>query len=209
METNRLIKEQSKAYGQKSSKSEQSENEDSEYRKASANSNTSAPGMNSSRNKHRFWIGIAALLTFCILLFFTGPVGNLENVRSNGIGKGIDAGKILATTDQSVELEPRDFEIQMKKNTTSSRMLIWDFAAEDGDYITVKVNGEVLATNIGILHKPLSYEIPVPSIVEIIGIKDGGGGITYGVKFPGASQNNAYFNAAPVGSANVYTISGQ
>ncbi|MCQ6561261.1 hypothetical protein [Paenibacillus mendelii] len=51
--------------------------------------------------------------------------------------------------------------------------------------------------------------IPIPSVVEVIGVKDGGGGITYGVKFPGAALNSAYFNAAPVGSANVYTITGQ
>jgi len=66
-----------------------------------------------------------------------------------------------------------------------------------------------LSANINIMNKPVALDIPIPSVVEIIGVKDGGGGITYGVKFPGAVQNNAYFNAAPVDSSNVYRITGQ
>ncbi|MGW9124915.1 hypothetical protein ACWGPW_07925 [Paenibacillus chitinolyticus] len=119
------------------------------------------------------------------------------------------AGIQLAAADDSAGLEARDFEIEMKKDTTTSRMLIWDFAAEDGDVVTVKVDGNILQANITIMHSPVALDIPIPSAVEIIGVKDGGGGITYGVKFPGAVQNNAYFNAAPVGSSNVYTITGQ
>ncbi|UVI30220.1 hypothetical protein [Paenibacillus spongiae] len=172
-----------------------------------------APGGNpppaKEKNKHRFWIGMTALLTFILFLFFNESTGKLEDVRSNGVGKGLQAGAVLAVTDDSAGLEPKDYEIQMKENISTSRMLIWDFAAEDGDVVTVKVNGTILATNIGIFHKPAVFDIPVPSVVEILGIKDGGGGITYGVKFPGGVQNNAYFNAAPVGSANKYTITGQ
>ncbi len=211
METNEPLRERSKSYEPKGFGSRQTGSGDPEYREAPApaNLNTSAAEKNRSRNKHRFWIGIAALVIFGAAIFFNGSTGRLDDVRSNGIGRGMEAGKILAASDDSAGLEARDFEIRMKENLTSSRMLIWDFAAEDGDFITVKVNGEVLATNIGILNKPLSYEIPIPSVVEIVGIKDGVGGITYGVKFPGAVQNNAYFNAAPVGSSNVYTITGQ
>ncbi|MCQ6561260.1 hypothetical protein NNL21_21450 [Paenibacillus mendelii] len=56
------------------------------------------------------------------------------------------AGTVLAAADDSAGLESRDYEIQMKKNMSTSRMLIWDFAAEDGDVVTVKVDGRVLAT---------------------------------------------------------------
>ncbi|EGL18121.1 MULTISPECIES: hypothetical protein [unclassified Paenibacillus] len=160
-------------------------------------------------NKHRFWIGITALITFGMGMYFQGSTGSIKDVQSNGIGKGMKAGIQLAAADDSAGLEARDFEIEMKKNTTTSRMLIWDFAAEDGDVVTVKVDGNILQANINIMHNPVFLDIPIPSVVEITGVKDGGGGITYGVKFPGAVQNNAYFNAAPVGSSNVYTITGQ
>lgn len=161
------------------------------------------------KNKHRFWVGIVALIALGIGIFFGSPGGGLQDVQSNGIGKGIRAGKVLAVTDDEAGLMARDFDIEMKKNTKTSRMLIWDFAAEDGDVVTVKVDGNIVQSNITIMHQPLVLDIPVPSVVEVQGIKDGGGGITYGVKFPGAVKNNAYFNAAPVGSANVYTITGQ
>ncbi|MFE6795346.1 hypothetical protein [Paenibacillus chitinolyticus] len=178
-----------------------------EYTGASDNRKSSSNGK--KRNKHRFWIGITALITFGMFMYFQGSTGSIKDVQSNGIGKGMKAGIQLAAADDSAGLEARDFKIEMKKNTTTSRMLIWDFAAEDGDVVTVKVDGNILQSNITIMHSPVALDIPIPSAVEIIGVKDGGGGITYGVKFPGAVQNNAYFNAAPVGSSNVYTITGQ
>nr|WP_232243118.1 hypothetical protein [Paenibacillus sp. GSMTC-2017] len=163
-----------------------------------------------TKNKQRLWVGLSGLIVFIVVLYMSGSsTATLKDVQANGIGKGMAAGTTLTTTDETADLEPRDYEIAMKKDTTTSRMLIWDFAAEDGDFVTVKVDGVVLATNIGILHKPMAFNIPVPSKVEIIGVKDGGGGITYGVKFPGAAQNSVYFNATPVGSANVYTVTGQ
>lgn len=149
------------------------------------------------------------LITFGMGIYIQGSTSTIRDVQSDGIGKGMKAGIQLAAADDSAGLEARDFEIEMKKNTTTSRMLIWDFAAEDGDVVAVKVDGNILQANIFIMHNPVAVDIPIPSVVEIIGVKDGGGGITYGVKFPGAVHNSAYFNAAPVGSSNVYTITGQ
>ncbi|SEG23693.1 hypothetical protein SAMN02799616_02247 [Paenibacillus sp. UNC499MF] len=187
----------------------QTENEDvpKEFTGASDNRKSSSNGKKG--NKQRFWIGITALITFGMFMYFQGPNGSIKDVQSNGIGKGMKAGIQLVAADDSAGLEARDFNIEMKKNTTTGRMLIWDFAAEDGDVVTVKVDGNILQSNITIMHSPVALDIPIPSVVEITGVKDGGGGITYGVKFPGAVQNNAYFNAAPVGSSNVYTITGQ
>lgn len=94
----------------------------------------------------------------------------------------------------------------MKKGTQTSRMLIWDFAAEDGDIVEVRVNGKTINSRVHLLNEPKAIEIPVPGKVEIIGVKDGVGGITYGVKFPGNVSNRAYFNVAPEGSSNTYTV---
>lgn len=80
----------------------------------------------------------------------------------------------------------------MKKGTQTSRMLIWDFAAEDGDIVEVRVNGKTINSRVHLLNEPKAIEIPVPGKVEIIGVKDGVGGITYGVKFPGNVSNRAY-----------------
>lgn len=142
-------------------------------------------------------------------IYFQSSVSTIKDVQSDGIGKGMQAGVRLVSSDDLADLVARDFKIEMKQNTTTSRMLIWDFAAEDGDVVTVKVDGNILQTNINIMNSPVALDIPVPSVVEILGVKDGGGGITYAAKFPGAVQNNVYFNAAEVGSSNVYTITVQ
>ncbi|WP_336774715.1 hypothetical protein [Paenibacillus sp. MMO-58] len=157
--------------------------------------------------KHYFWIGITALITFVGALFL-GSTKNysMQDVVSNGIGKGMPAGTTLISKDEGVDLTARDFDIKIKQGKTSSRVLIWDFASEDGDVVTVKVNGVVVASNIGIMNTPVPLEIPIPSKVEIVGVKDGVGGITYGIKFPGAASNNSYFNIAPEGSANTYNL---
>ncbi|GAA0136122.1 hypothetical protein YSY43_29630 [Paenibacillus sp. YSY-4.3] len=143
-------------------------------------------------------------------LYFQGPTAySIKDVQSDGIGKGMQAGVQLVSSDDLADLVARNFEIEMKQNTTTSRMLIWDFAAEDGDVVTVKVDGNILLANINIMNNPVALDIPIPSVVEIIGVKDGEGGITYAAKFPGAVDNSVYFNAAPVGSSNVYTITVQ
>ncbi|CAH1201563.1 hypothetical protein PAECIP111893_01656 [Paenibacillus plantiphilus] len=157
--------------------------------------------------KHRFWIGLTAILAIAAsIVLGDGSSFSMRDVMSNGIGNGMQAGTKLATTDEGIELLSRDFEIEMKQGTTSSRMLIWDFAAEDGDVVTVRVNNVVVAANIGIMNKPIALDIPIPSVVEVEGVKDGVGGITYGIKFPGAAGGSAYFNVAPEGGANVYTL---
>ncbi|AZK45659.1 hypothetical protein [Paenibacillus lentus] len=206
----RQNKERSKSHATNQYEPRQTDNEDvsSEYTESPGNDKSSSrPKI---KNKHRFWIGITVLITLGMGIYFQGSsIHSIRDVQSDGIGKGMKAGVQLAAVDDSAGLEARDFEIEMKKNTTTSRMLIWDFAAEDGDVVTVKVDGNILQTNINIMHSPVAIDIPIPSVVEIIGVKDGGGGITYGVKFPGAVHNSAYFNAAPVGSSNVYTITVQ
>ncbi|USG65690.1 hypothetical protein NDK47_26930 [Brevibacillus ruminantium] len=157
------------------------------------------------KNKHVFWIGIIALVLTSYGLFFDRD--KIEFVDSQ-TGIGMAAGTTLANFDSDVDMEPRNFTVKMKEGKTTSRMLIWDFAAEDGDIVTVKVDGNIIAENVGLLRKPAAIDIPVPSVVEIVGVKDGVGGITYGVKFPGEIANHTYFNVAPEGSANVYTITG-
>jgi hypothetical protein len=163
-----------------------------------------------TKSKHRFWIGFTAIALIAASIWAGDMSGtqSLKDVQSTGIGHGMKAGVVLASTDDSNGLEARDYKIEMKADTDASRAMIWDFAAEDGDVVTVKANGSVIAENVRILHAPVIVNIPVPSTVEVIGVKDGGGGITYGIKFAGSAGNSAYFNAAPEGSANVYTVVG-
>lgn len=209
MASYRKNKQRSKSHATKEYEFQQPGNSDVsvEYTESSVNRNSSST--QKVRGKHRFWIGITALIMFGTGIYLQSSVSTIKDVQSDGIGKGMKAGVRLVSSDDLADLVARDFKIEMKQNTTTSRMLIWDFAAEDGDIVTVKVDGNILQTNINIMNSPVALDIPVPSVVEILGVKDGGGGITYAAKFPGAVQNNVYFNSAPVGSSNVYMITVQ
>lgn len=156
--------------------------------------------------KHRLWLGITIVALFVLESVLGSGSHTLKDVQPTGIGKGFDAGTKLTHLEEDLLLLSRDFTIEMKGETTPIRMLIWDFAAEDGDVVTIKVNDDVVADNIMITNKPVSIEVRSPSVVEVVGVQDGGGGITYGVKFQGSLDNSAYFNIANVGSSNTYTL---
>lgn len=161
-----------------------------------------------NQKMHRFIIGITALGLFAGAIFFTNNTStiNIDQIQMNGIGSSISAGSFIAGTTDDLSLQQRDYTIEINKDASSNRALIWDFAAEDGDVVTIMADGVLIAENIEIKHKPYVFYMPVPSKVEVIGVKDGGGGITYAVKIPGAVDDKVYFNAAEVGSSNVYTF---
>jgi len=124
--------------------------------------------------------------------------------------KGLDAtagnvrpGAILATTD--LRQQPKDHIVEFKKGIQRTSMLIWDFAAEDGDQVEILVNGQQVRAPFVIKHAPVAVDVPVGAVVEVRGVVDGGGGgITYAVNFPELPRS--ILNSAEAGSANKYTL---
>ena len=60
-------------------------------------------------------------------------------------------------------------------------LILWDNGAEDGDFVTVEVNGRVYAANMMLRNGANSIPValnPGANLVKIHGIRDGGGGIT-------------------------------
>ncbi|EMJ93174.1 hypothetical protein [Leptospira alstonii] len=161
------------------------------------------PFLKRFRNTILVLTGVA--LTSAIFFSSFLPETNLK-IPANQIMENIATGSKIAGNDADSALVPMDFTLELSKSSDGgdSRMLVWDFAAEDGDEVEIIVNGKPLGAPIVILNSPAVFSIPVPSVVQIRGIKDGGGGITYAVFFPG--DKLAYFNVAPVGGFNTYTI---
>lgn len=163
------------------------------------------------KNVHRFVIGLIALGLLIGSIVFTNSsttILRIDQIQADGTASGISSGSYIVGTMDDMSLPSRDYTIEMGQDADSNRVLIWDFAAEDGDVVTIMADGVLIAENIQIMHKPFVFYVPAPSVVEIIGVKDGGGGITYAVKIPGAVGNKVYFNAADVGSSNAYTFTG-
>jgi hypothetical protein len=55
-----------------------------------------------------------------------------------------------------------------------------------------------------IKNKPREITVPSVGTVQIKGIKDGGGGITYAVRYE--INGTSYFNGTPEGQLNTYTL---
>ena len=81
---------------------------------------------------------------------------------------------------------------------------VWDYAAEDGDYVQIIVDGTPLGDPFMIKNKPVSFKVPTVGEVQVLGTRDGGGGITYAVYYE--LNQTTYFNGVNQGGSNLYTL---
>jgi hypothetical protein len=125
-----------------------------------------------------------------------------KNALENKVSTAISAGTILLSADENVGA--KDYTVTHKSDAKDTKIRVWDYAAEDGDFIQVIVNGAAAGDAFMIKHKPKEITIPAAGKVQIKGIKDGGGGITYAVRYD--INGTSYFNGAPEGELNTYTI---
>ena len=97
-----------------------------------------------------------------------------------------------------------DLTITHKSDKEDTTLYVWDYAAEDGDYVEVFVDGVSLGEPFMIKNKPVSFTVPAVCEVKVVGTRDGGGGITYGVYYE--VDQTTYFNGMNQGGDNTYTL---
>ncbi|TGL61702.1 hypothetical protein [Leptospira sarikeiensis] len=147
---------------------------------------------------------ITALSALVASFFLRSPtIGNKLEIPLSQIIEDVASGSVTSLSDSDSAIVSKDFTVEISGGANEVRLLIWDFAAEDGDEVEIYVNGKSITPAFMIRNDPQSFSIPVPSKVQVKGIKDGGGGITYAVSCPG---NSTYFNLAPEGNFNTYTM---
>lgn len=125
-----------------------------------------------------------------------------KNALKNGASTTVSSGVILLSSDENAEA--KDYTITHKSDAKDTKIWVWDYAAEDGDYVQVLVNGSPIGDAFMIKHKPREITVPSVGTVQIKGVKDGGGGITYAVRYD--INGTSYFNGTPEGEANTYTL---
>ncbi|MDR2697532.1 MAG: hypothetical protein LBB40_03540 [Holophagales bacterium] len=125
---------------------------------------------------------------------------------SDKVSTLLEAGVILSDTDE--DIGEQDYTLTHEPtDQESTKIWVWDYAAEDGDYVQVLVNGVPHGLPFMIKHKPVLLSLSMEGLVgavQIKGVRDGRGGITYAVRFE--MNNTTYFNSAPVGGLNTYTL---
>jgi len=156
--------------------------------------------------------------TICIatsiaaLTFFDSNTLNINRsddakaALANKISTALAAGTILLAEDQNIGEQDYTLAHELT-GRNETRIWIWDYAAEDGDYVQVLINGVPYSAPFMIKHKPVMIPISMPElagIVQVRGVRDGGGGITYAVRYE--LNNTTYFNSAPEGEVNTYTL---
>lgn len=111
-------------------------------------------------------------------------------------------GSVLATLD--TDFEGRDYDVPFRDGVEETTIWVWDFAAEDGDWVQLLFNGQPLGPAFMILNAPQQFRVPVGGSLEVLGIRDGGGGITYAVNFP--EKDLSFRNAVRPQTGNTYRL---
>ena len=125
-----------------------------------------------------------------------------EQALNSGYSTILALGVRLLSSDETTAA--RDIDIVHSHPQDTTDIWIWDFAAEDGDYVQILVNGVPLGNAFMIRHRPVQLNIPAVGSIQVLGIRDGGGGITYALHF--GLNGTTYFNTAPVGGYNTFTL---
>lgn len=97
-----------------------------------------------------------------------------------------------------------DFVVTHNSDVEKTRMWVWDYADEDGDYVQIFVDGVPLGEPFMLWNRPVSCIVPAEGEVQVFGTWDGGDGITYGVYFE--VNQTTYFNGMNQGGAHRYTL---
>lgn len=112
------------------------------------------------------------------------------------------AGTKLMSKDDNYMGE--DLTITHNSADDDTTIWVWDYAAEDGDYVQIIIDGTPIGDPFMIKNKPVSFKVPAEGEIQVLGTKDGGGGITYGVYYE--LNQTTYFNGMKQGGSNIYTL---
>ncbi len=151
--------------------------------------------------------GTICIAAAIVAFIFTGKSTvdtseSAKNALKNKVSTATSVGTILLSKDENAQAQ--DYTITHKSNANDTKIWVWDYAGEDGDYVQVLVDDAPLGEAFMIKHKPKEIVVPAVGKVQIKGIRDGGGGITYAVRYD--VNGTSYFNGTPEGELNTYTL---
>ncbi|MDR0579258.1 MAG: hypothetical protein LBG21_01460 [Campylobacteraceae bacterium] len=162
-------------------------------------------------NKKLKITGILLIAIMCIIVFMMDANPTIDtsadalNALSSGHSTSLSTGVVILSKDKFIK--SKDYTITHSNDQKESKIWVWDYAAEDGDYVQIIVNGYPIGDAFFIRNKPAVFTVPSVGLVQVKGVRDGGGGITYAVKYE--LNGVTYFNSAPTNGFNTYTLTKQ
>lgn len=140
----------------------------------------------------------------CIIMLnsLSKPSLVVQEILKTGVSNNVFAGKIIMDKDKN--LGERNHQIVVNPKINEINISIWDFAKVDGDYVQLINDGKSIGDAFMISHDVRTFKVSTKNKLEVKGIEDGGGGITYALYVKETGE--IYFNNAPYGGFNTYTI---
>lgn len=149
---------------------------------------------------------IAALFVISCFFLPTSPsVDSSEAAKlalENRMSTELDIGVCISSQDEYLSAE--DLTITHSSTLSENKIYVWDYASEDGDYVQILVDGVAICDPFMIKHKPVEFTVPTTGEIQVLGIRDGGGGITYAIHYD--VNGTTYFNGTNIGEGNLYTL---
>ncbi len=127
------------------------------------------------------------------------PIKTANFYVSDGKSSLLQQGEVIG----AIIPPSKDYNIATDKNYSEIKLYIWDYADEDGDCIQLFQNGYPISESFMITNAVKDISIPNTGVIQIKGIKDGSGGITYAIKI---ETGATYINILSPGNINTYTI---
>ena len=172
---------------------------------------TANAGSGKSKKRRSFLVfGITCLITAVISMVAFAGTSSVSTspaaaeALQTGVSTTLPVGVRLASGDDNVSAEPTDYTVSGTADGPTTKLYVWDYAGEDGDYVQVLVDGSPATEEFMIKHQPREIEVPSTGVVQVKGIHDAGGGLTYAVHYD--LNGESYFNNAPEGVLNTYTL---
>lgn len=167
------------------------------------------PNKNRTKKDNKFKIAgtiFAVLFVACCFLMPSSPTVNTSDdakaALEGQMSTNLEIGVRLLSEDENIS--GRDLTITHSSPSTENKIYVWDYAAEDGDYVQILVGGVAIGDPFMIKNKPKEFTVPTTGEIQVLGTRDGGGGITYAVHYE--VNGTTYFNGMEVGKGNLYTL---
>lgn len=151
-----------------------------------------------------FAVGVISMIIYC--MGATSSSVDTSNEATSALESHVSTS--LAVGTQLLAFDDNyiggDMTITHDSDDEDTTLYVWDYAAEDGDYVQVVVNGAPLGDPFMITNAPATFTVPTVGKVEVVGTRDGGGGITYAVYYE--MNQTTYFNGVDENGSNIYTL---
>ena len=176
----------------------------------SRNTSQASPPINDSSSSGLSKLILGGIGVVAVLLVAQSVLGGLSNLLSSNRKLNLKQVELnpTAASQRKAQAEAPRYGLDDKVvNQEQVYIVLRDNGAEDGDYVTLSVNGKVYAPRVFLKNAGNTVLVPLnpgANLVQIYGDRDGGGGVTLAADV--SSQGNMTSSAFPEGATAMFYI---